>query len=115
MADNNQVPKGAKRKVTLDTGRILYFREPKFSDVRQASQIATSPQGAFDSMVCAQELVQLLCVGVKRKNGEYVDITNKDKFFDEILSFDEASQILQNPDVIGLDLKKKPPEVEKLY
>lgn len=113
-SEKSKWPEGAKREVVLETGRILYLRDPKFSDMRQASQIGTNESGSLDPIVWICEMIQLMTLSLKRANGEDVDITNRAKFFDDILSFDECQQLIQNPEILGLSLKKNPPVVKVL-
>ena len=107
-------PTGSKREVVLETGRILYLRGPKFSDMRQASQVGTTKEGSLDPIVWICEMIQLMTLSLKRANGEEVDLTNRAKFFDDILTFDECQQLIQNPEILGLSLKKSPPAVKVL-
>ena len=109
----NIVSKSSDRKITLDTGRVVFVRKPKWSDVRQASAIATS-KGSFDPMTYLQELITLIITGLFRANGEQVDITNKAGLFDKILDVSEAQQMSNNPASLGIELEKKAPKVELL-
>lgn len=113
MSESIKAPEGASKKVTLETGRVLYFRAPKFSDLRQASQIASN-DGGFEPLKYLEEIIQILAIALYRNNGEEVDITNKNKFFDETLTLGEGQQLLQNPELLGIELKKKAPKVEAL-
>ena len=108
-----KTPKGTKYKRKLETGRIICFREPTWSDQRMASEIATK-DGVFKPMRFVEEMIQLMCIGLFRKNGEPVDISNKEKFFDDILTYGEANQLIQHPNSFGLSLEKKSPKVEPL-
>ena len=107
-----QWPEGATKKITLETGRVIFLRKPKFSDIRQATMAANPSSGSFDPLGYMMEMTQLLVVELRRNNGEKVDLTNKATFFDKTLTFEEGQQLLQNPEVLGLELKKNPPKVE---
>ena len=109
-----KTPEGAKVKVTLDTGRVLFFRESTFRDMRLASEISTKSEGNFDAWEYVMEIVKSTIIALHRKNGEAVDINNREKLFDEILTKDEGVQIILNPETVGINLKKNPPKMEML-
>lgn len=111
MSEEKKYPL-ATRKVTFATGRKMLFRDPKFSDIRQAG--AKASRGGFDPMGFLAEQIRIIAVALLRKNGEEVDITNRDKLFEEILTYAEGQQLLQNPNCLGLELETTEPEVEML-
>ena len=81
-------------------------------DQRMATQFATRG-GQFNPIDFSQEFVSLVIVQINRVNGDIIDITNKNKIFSEILTYEEASQLLLHyEDILGLE--KKPPETEEL-
>ena len=109
-----QIPKGTKYKITLDTGRIICLKEISFRDFRIASQSNTSEEGNLDGLGMLEELTKSSILALFRANGESVDITNREKLFDEILTLEESIQLTTHPENFGLVLKKKAPKLEVL-
>ena len=109
-------PQNAHRKITLCTGRVLFLRKPTFKDFRLAAQASkVAGQETRDEIKFFEEQFIMVLLELRRKNGEKVDFTTRDKFFDEILTDEEAFQLVQNPQITGLtDEKKNPPVVELL-
>ena len=81
-------------------------------DQRLASDLAFTG-GEFKPFTFAEEFLKLTIVGIKRKNGEDVDISNPNKIFSEILTLNEANQLLMNHEhIVGIE--KKVPKIESL-
>ena len=105
-------PKGAKYRVKFETGRVLYCREPKFSDMRNAAQMASDGVGGIQALAYLTAQIQSQVLALHRNNGEPVDITNRAALFDNILDYSEARQLVEYPQLIGHSMKKKPPQVQ---
>ena len=108
-----KIPKNAKVEVELETGRKVYLREPKMSDQRIASRIA-SQDGSFSALAYIEEMIKLLILALYRKNGEEVDITNRDKMMDDILTYAEVQQLMKKAAELGISLEKKDPVIRYL-
>ena len=104
-------PKGSARKIDLESGRVLYLREPKYADMKQAARIATTESG-LDGMSFLEEMVALIALELHDKNGNSVDISKKNNFFDSHFTWDEIQQMSQHQDTLGVSIPKKKPEVE---
>ena len=92
------IPKDTKYKITLDTGRVICFKELSFRDFRLASQANTTDDGNLDGLGMVEELAKSNVLALFRANGESVDITNREKLFDDILTLEESIQITTHPE-----------------
>ena len=99
-------------KVTLETGRVVYLRSPSWGDFEAVSEIATGDDGNMRGPAFLREMFTNIILALQRKNGEFVDLTNRDVLFSKILSLDEAMQLISHPERFGLGLKKNAPKVE---
>ena len=102
----NNYPKLAKKKVTLSTGRIVLFREPRMEDQLMASKLVED--GVVKNPFKYQyEFFNLVILQVRRANGEIIHREPGDHYFgkDGVFSYKEGLEILANSDKIleGVD------------
>ena len=72
MSKEIKAPEGAKSKVTVSTGKVIFFREPKILDYEQATRKAKLKDGGIDEILLMKDFAQRLIVGVYRKNGDRI-------------------------------------------
>ena len=104
-------PKGAKYKVVLETGRVMYFREPRWGDLRNAAQMSSDSSSQGQAFGYLEGIISAQALALFRANGEEVDITDRANLFGKILTLAECLQLSQHPQAIGIDMEKKSPEV----
>lgn len=72
MENKVKAPEGAKSKVTVSTGKQIYFREPKVIDYEQATRKARLKDGGIDEIVLMKDFAQRLIIAVYRKNNDRI-------------------------------------------
>ena len=105
-------PDGADKKVTLDSGRVVFFRKATMKHQRMATEYAAK-QHNQDAFQLALEFLWLLFIELRRVNGDKVNVLSKDDLFEKVLTLDEANQLIFSADSI-IGLQKKTPKVESL-
>ena len=105
-------PHGADKKVTLDSGRVVFFRKATMKHQRMATEYAAK-QHNQDAFQLALEFLWLLFIELRRVNGEAVNVSSKDELFEKVLTLEEANQLIFAADSI-IGLQKKTPKVESL-
>ena len=106
-------PEGSQYRIELLTGRVLFCSKPKLKYLRQVGEMS-GINAVQNPLAYMAEVISLQAVALFRANGDEVDITNRKALMEEILSFDEAMQVVNNPNLIGLELEKKIPIVTSL-
>ena len=102
-------PKNFFKRYEMCSGRVIYTREPTFTDVEMATQKNSTEAGGINSIGFSKEIVMNVILALKRKNGEFVDISNRDILFSQILSLQESLQLIGSMDMFGIDIKKNTP------
>ena len=105
----NKYPEGATKEVVLNSGKKVYFRDPKMSDHREAARLSKTADGTLDNNFFMEEFLKRLFVSLYRANGEKVENIVFDKLFDDNLYFtyQEAAELFLSADsIIGIPQKK---------
>ena len=101
-----------KMKLPEWSGKVIFFREAKMRDHRMSAARATQG-GRFIPHVYIEEMVKLMMVAAYRRNGEEIDIKDRDLMMDNAFTFKEATKILSKTNEIGLGMEDEDDDDDK--
>lgn len=95
MSIEIKAPEGAKSKVTVSTGKVIFFRQPKIIDYEQACRTARSKDRGLDEILLLKDFAERLIIAVYRKNAERIIIHNTKNILREegVFNFQEVNEI----------------------
>ena len=109
MEKKLEVPAGAKSKITVSTGKQIFFREPKIIDYEQATRRAKLKEGGIDEILLMKDFAQRLIIAVYRKNGERIITHDTDRLLREegIFNYQEVIEITNCASELLAGIEKK--------
>ena len=81
----------ANLKITLDSGKSLELRKPKFKDLERANTLSVDEAGNKNEISMAGALLKQLTLSV---NDKKLGAVERETLLDEILEFDEVMACL---------------------
>ena len=93
-------------KITLDSGKSLELRKPKFKDLERANTLSVDESGNKNEISMAGALLKQLAISV---NDKKLGAVERETLLDEILELDEVMACLP----VIQDFMGKPQKVQK--